>query len=379
MEVGKEPLQQCDVEAVLREADVIVVQRSFPRLQTMDFLRGVLFQTKVPVIYETDDLLTDLPPHHPAFANYKRYRHLIMSCIANCDAIIASTVALKDQYSDINPNGYVFSNTLNESLWYQPAPSRTADALDCTINIGFCGSSTHAPDLGCIEVALERIYERYRNRVRFSFFGCITDRLRRLPNMVYQEGFINYAEYPALLRSLQFDIGLVPLEDNVFNSCKSNIKYLEYAACGIPSVYSNVPPYTDSVIHEKTGMLSINSADAWYDAISNLIEKRDLANQIAAAAHADVWSRFSMRTNAKEWLNIVEEIVSKHLKDLAATRGGRTILAKTMWDQAVEYERQLAKMDTNLRLLQSKLDWLESRPILRAIRATKGAFANRKR
>lgn len=375
-EAGKEPLHPRDAEVILRDADVVVVQRSFPHPNTMDFMQAILFDTGKPVIYETDDLLTNLPPLHPAFANSEKYRHLMMACIANCDAIITSTVALKDQYTELNPRGYVFGNALDESLWYQPAPYHTAVGSDRTLNIGFCGSSTHVPDLACIEEALERIHTRYRDRVRFSFFGCITDRLKRLPNVVYQEGFLSYAEYPALLRSLQFDIGLAPLEDNIFNSCKSNIKYLEYAACGIPGVYSNVTPYSASVVYGKTGMLPDNSPDAWYDAISSLIENRALANEITVAAHEDVWSRFSMRVNAKDWLSTVEEIVAIHQDNLSAPLGNRTALARSMWEQAVDYERRLAKMDTSLKQIRSELAWLENRPLMRALRAAKSIFSN---
>lgn len=375
-EAGKEPLHPRNAEAVSRGADVIVVQRSFPRPDTMDFLGAILFETGKPVIYETDDLLTNLPPVHPAYANYEKCRHLIMSCITNCDAIITSTASLKDQYTEISPRGYVFGNTLDESLWYQPPRHRTAVDSDRTLNIGFCGSSTHVPDLACIEAALERIHARYRDRVRFSFFGCITSRLKRLPSVVHQEGFLSYAEYPALLRSLKFDIGLAPLEDNVFNSCKSNIKYLEYAACGIPGVYSNLAPYRDSVIHGRNGMLPNNSPDAWYDAISSLIENRSLANEIALAAHEDVWSRFSMRANAKTWRHIAEEVISIHQDKLSGTWGNRAPLARSMWEQAVDYERRLAKIDKSLKQARSELAWLEDRPMMRALRAAKSVISS---
>ena len=53
-------------------------------------------------------------------------------------------------------------------------------------------------------------------------------------------------EYPQYVKNLDVDFGIAPLEDNVFNACKSNIKMLEYTACGIPGVYSNVEPYWDA-------------------------------------------------------------------------------------------------------------------------------------
>ncbi len=44
----------------------------------------------------------------------------------------------------------------------------------------------------------------------------------------------------------QADVGLVPLEDNLFNRCKSNLKILECAAKMIPAIVSRVDTFTDN-------------------------------------------------------------------------------------------------------------------------------------
>lgn len=365
-------LLTADFAAMYKSADAIVVQRSFPRPSTMETLQAVLFESGKPVIYETDDLLTDLPHTHPEFSTYAKYRHLTLSCIANCDAIIVSAAALKNRYAPLNPRAYVFSNTLDKSLWYQPMPQRQAAGAGRQLTIGFCGSHTHVPDLEGIEAALERIQENYRERVRFSFFGCITKRLKQLPGMSYREGFVSYSDYPALLRSLQFDIGLAPLVNNPFNTNKSHIKYLEYAACGIPGVYSDIAPYNASVTHGRTGMLTEHSADAWYGAISRLIEQPELANSIAATAYEDVWNRFATETNALDWRMMVEEIIANFQTDASGSSWNRPPLAKAMWEQSVDYERRMAANEEKLKLAWQQLEWLEQHPMARALRAATG-------
>lgn len=47
-------------------------------------------------------------------------------------------------------------------------------------------------------------------------------------------------EYPKMLT---FDVGIVPLNNVPFNHAKSDIKGLEYAACGIPFIASDLPSY----------------------------------------------------------------------------------------------------------------------------------------
>lgn len=53
--------------------------------------------------------------------------------------------------------------------------------------------------------------------------------------------------YPAKLAGLNLDLALAPLEDNLFNQCKSNLRLLEYGACGFPVVCSDVRPYQGSL------------------------------------------------------------------------------------------------------------------------------------
>ena len=62
----------------------------------------------------------------------------------------------------------------------------------------------------------------------------------------------------ALLNS---DIAILPLKDDLFNRCKSAIKWVEYSSLGIPSVAVNIPPYSPEIEYSKTGFLYNNPED----------------------------------------------------------------------------------------------------------------------
>lgn len=51
--------------------------------------------------------------------------------------------------------------------------------------------------------------------------------------------FCNYLDYPNVVRNVKANLGIAPLVENEFNRCKSDIKFLEYAACGIPFLGSS--------------------------------------------------------------------------------------------------------------------------------------------
>src|SRR3546814_8283247 len=55
-------------------------------------------------------------------------------------------------------------------------------------------------------------------------------------------------------RSIDYAVGVAPLSDTTFNRSKSDIKFLELAALGIPTIASDVAPYR-SIRHGETGLL----------------------------------------------------------------------------------------------------------------------------
>lgn len=50
-------------------------------------------------------------------------------------------------------------------------------------------------------------------------------------------------QYPATISRLNLHAVIVPLQDNLFSNCKSDIKNTETAALGIPTLFSDTTPY----------------------------------------------------------------------------------------------------------------------------------------
>ena len=94
------------------------------------------------------------------------------------------------------------------------------------------------------------------------------------------------------------DIAIVPLENNHFNRCKSNIKWLEYSACGIPGVYSDILPYNSCVTQGETGILVGSSTGEWIDALKVLISQEELRKTIGKAAQKEVITNYSLSSKA---------------------------------------------------------------------------------
>jgi O-antigen biosynthesis protein len=54
-------------------------------------------------------------------------------------------------------------------------------------------------------------------------------------------------------RSLRMDICIAPLEDTLFNRCKSAIRFIENSALGICSIIQDLPPYHGYLRHGENG------------------------------------------------------------------------------------------------------------------------------
>ena len=82
------------------------------------------------------------------------------------------------------------------------------------------------------------------------------------------------------MMALQGDIGIIPLADEPFNLYKSAIKHYENMSMGLPSVVSNVGPYTESLIEGVTG-LGYKTPDEFCNQMKKLLDSSILRKQIA--------------------------------------------------------------------------------------------------
>ena len=79
----------------------------------------------------------------------------------------------------------------------------------------------------------------------WTFIGGIPEQLKDLVNdkkIKYVVGF-DLFNYPRELSCLNQDLIIAPLQNNIFNRCKSNIKFTESSAMGIPGIFQNLEPY----------------------------------------------------------------------------------------------------------------------------------------
>ena len=269
-------------------------------------LMDALKHAGTKTIYHIDDDLLNIPTSlgsdvkrlHGARETVESRRYLL----EQASLIYASTVYLRDRLHaefDKDVVAGIYAPYLR-GLLDRFVPVELSEQ----ITVGYMGSRGHGRDLAMIVPAIKRILEEYPN-VRFEVFGTITmpseiarykDRVRsHRVNMDYL-GFLNK------LNVLGWDIGLAPLEDNVFNRCKAPTKFVEYTACSIPTIASDLSVYQPYVSGGR-GVLAKD--DEWYGHIRSLIESNELRTEMVAKAHAFCEREFALERLAEQVMRIV--------------------------------------------------------------------------
>jgi glycosyltransferase involved in cell wall biosynthesis len=291
---------------IIEQADLIIVQRGFPRAETQKVLDFIIESNK-PVIYETDDLLTAIPDSHnkPIYNQIKDY---IIEFIKKVDYVSVSTQELKNHYLEFNSNVHVLPNLIDERKWNFPIIKNTSKI----ITIGFYGNRGHIEDVKMIEEAILGIARKYGSRVKFVFVGCITDKLRSMKHITFIEPNFHYLNWPQRLAQLQLDIGIVPLVNTKFNRCVSAIKWFEYSALKIPVIFSDVIPYNELIIDSETGLLVNDDPDSWSKALDKLIQDKKTRKQIAKNAKDTVYSNFTLSAKAHVYREFFSDVINMH-------------------------------------------------------------------
>ncbi len=293
------------VPGAAEAADIIVVQRFFPRPETAEALE-YLYSLDKPLIFEIDDLIIRLPETNPHRNWGDQSAPHILELVRKCSAITVSTEELKKYFSQYNATVHVLPNLLDEDLWHRTVPPSAGPVV-----IGYAGTATHGTDLALLEDVLGRIASQYESRVAFTFMGCATEKISRLPGFSYIPFETTFAAYAGKLQETPVDIMLVPLEDNEFNRCKSNVKWLEYSACGIAGIYADLPPYNSCITQGETGILVGNTPQQWFSAIDLLVRNPELRRSIARKARQKVMSDCTLKSGAQRWLEVYRDIAAK--------------------------------------------------------------------
>ena len=270
------------------DADILIGQRMYQTGPGATFFNACNSDINYCVLEVDDDLFT-VEDHNPAHKylkpeNLRMFRYAATSA----QAITVSTYYLANVMSQFNDNVHVIKNALPEDNFNLPPVDQFTD----NISIGWQGSPTHSEDWKRSSDALLRVL-RANPSVVLRTRG--TDYGRDLVEP-YRYVHSAWCEPEDLAASLDFQIGLCPIQPTPFNASKSAIKVYEYWVRGIVPIATNYGPYREAITHGYDGFLAKTPKD-WENYMSLLINDTDLRQEMSANALLSVQQhRISSRT-----------------------------------------------------------------------------------
>ena len=225
-------------------------------------------------------------------------------------AIQTSTKYLADFLSQYNPNVKIFPNQLRRLL-----PPRNFDAEKNKPVTIFFGALNRDKEFYELLPILNQFAKDYGKKILFKILARknLFDSLQAENKILvgdpnYYEGqFIPYAKYEAELSSS--DIALLPLQDNIFNRAKSDLKFIECANCGTVALASPVV-YSDVVKDGENGFIFRDLKD-FSDKLKILIDNPNLRQKISKAAYNYVKHNRLMSQHYEERLDWYSELFAK--------------------------------------------------------------------
>lgn len=238
----------------------------------------------------------------------QRRMALVRETIASADLITTPSPVLSGIFKGINPKVKIVKNFLDMKAW-----SPLNIVKDGFIRIGWQGGYSHYPDFFEVKEVLEELMAKYSNLkivVMGEFFKGIFSNMPE--DRIETHGWVGIETYPWKFKALNIDIGIAPIENNVFNTCKSELKWTEYATLGIPCVASNIPPYSLNIRDGDTGFLA-QDAKEWKNTLTNLIESKELRTRIGQRAQEHVLQHYDADKNYVQYESAYKSLFKPEL------------------------------------------------------------------
>ncbi|MEK7642976.1 MAG: glycosyltransferase family 4 protein [Patescibacteria group bacterium] len=276
--------------ALAKRPDVIVVHKVFVAWEILFLVLVIKKIRGVPLIFDLDDAEWIHSPRKSVI-------------LARSAAVVTGGSHEILEWAHRHARHVQFIPTAVDTSAYRPVVSEPGV-------LGWIGNGIahmKAGNFTILKDALEKLSDR---GVAFSLvvigsqqYGPLKDFFKQSD---YRVTFVDDAPWalvetiPALLAEYKIDIGLMPLVDTPFNRAKCAFKAIEYMACGIPTVASDVGESRHVIDHGVNGFVA-GDAEEFTEVLARLVEDRALRSSMSVRARQKVEDAFSLDGIAQEF------------------------------------------------------------------------------
>ena len=232
--------------------------------------------------YEIDDIVfgEDIPEYNVNRGEFLKpeIRQNIEDMMNWCDEITVTCPFMRDYYrSKLQNQNVTIVPNFQPRMWFdrfydQNQINKNYDLNKNKPRILYCGSAGHydVKNTGAKDDTFHVVdaIAKTINDYQWVFMGAYPRQLEYWvkAGKIEFHPFVNLMEYPRKLNSLKIQAAIAPLADNNFNKAKSDIKWTEMCALGIPCICQDLCTYEKALWKFTTG-------DEMIDQIKSVVGK----------------------------------------------------------------------------------------------------------
>lgn len=288
--------------------DVVFLSYSILNAQAYALMLAVTARHGTQFVIDCDDNVFSINEHNPIWLTVSHDRMYDLQTILRDAAWVTTTTERlasvlrerRPQYARQTVG--VLPNYITDDYKHPPIKH------DDKIVIGYFGGSSHFADLNDtgFRKAMRDIMRKHKN-VHFRTVGIPLD----IPMPRSRESFVDAVRglkfisdvYP----TLDMDIAVAPLEANVFNDGKSNIKWQEATRAGAAFVCSALGPYADlpASVAVKVG----DSRAQWFAALESVVVDRQSRLRLMRNAQHELAENWRLEDHWPVYRDYFEAVV----------------------------------------------------------------------
>jgi len=273
-----------------KDCDLILIEKElFPNLPY--FIEKLLLGKKAYALDFDDYTATDYKQH--PFKKLFLF-HKIDNLSQNAKFV---TVGNKWYFDEIKSDNLVYLPTVVSIAKYKEIKVNSEPEV---LQIVWIGSPSTTKYLSIVKSVLEKLADKHQ--LVFNVIGGNFDSEKVKVNLIKWESDTE------IKRLLDSDIGIMPLEDTVWEKGKCGFKLIQYMASGLPVVASPSPANFEIVVQGVSGYIAHNERD-WYDFLEMLILDPKSRTAFGIAGRKRVEEDYSYEVWGNRYCQIIKSSV----------------------------------------------------------------------
>jgi glycosyltransferase involved in cell wall biosynthesis len=255
------------------------------------------FMLKKPIIYDIDDAV---------FLNNIVSSWQFKIITSKAFAVIAGNDFLAENAARFSRNVHVVPTSVDTSRWFPLKKQQQIDGSnEAVFNIGWCGTSSSIKYFLPFENSIKRFLVANPSAKLWIMSDRFPHEFQELKPYLQ---FINWSVSSEVdfIRSL--DVGLMPINDDLWCRGKCAYKLLLYAACGIPVIASPIG-MNKVVLGSAEFGFGPNNSDEWYDALITLYDSQQMREEFSLNAVKLIAEQYAVSVCAQKIIKILKSSI----------------------------------------------------------------------